>query len=142
MVLQSIFSQRTLPKDSILPEHQMSRTFSLNPLRNLKSQLMQVDPGKQILALTHQHRRHRQMARCREESEPQARLVDLRAGALDDVGPLGRVAAYERGEFFRRAAAAFAAELLEALLGGRIDDGAIHGRVQPTEDGARQSCEL
>src|SRR4029453_18498484 len=66
----------------------------------------------------------RRAARVRRAREL---LVDLRAGALDDVGPLRRVAADELREFLGRAAAALAAELLEALLGLRGDDGPGEG---------------
>src|SRR2546423_6193548 len=67
------------------------------------------------------------------------RLINFCTGLFDNFRPLRRIFADQRAEFFRRAAAAFAAELLEALFGGRVDDRAIHGGIQPIEDRPRQS---
>src|SRR5260221_12859729 len=66
-------------------------------------------------------------------------LVDLRAGALDHLGPLRRVAPDQGAEFLGRAAAALAAEREEELLGFRLQDRAIDRGVQPVEHRARHA---
>src|SRR4030088_217621 len=65
--------------------------------------------------------------------------IDLRARALDDVGPFRRIAADERGVVLGGAAAAFAAELRQAFFRVRLDDGGVDRGIEPIEDRARQS---
>src|SRR5712692_4143283 len=66
--------------------------------------------------------------------------VNPGARAADHLGPLRRVAADERGVILRRAAAAFAAELLEALLRLRLGNRGIDRCIQPVEHRPGQAC--
>src|SRR4051812_49352018 len=61
-------------------------------------------------------------------------LINFCTGLFDNFSPLRGIFADQRAEFLGRAATAFAAELLEALFRGRLDDGSVHGGVQPIED--------
>src|SRR6266849_3416929 len=59
--------------------------------------------------------------------------VNPGAGAADHLGPLRRIAPDERGVILRRAAAAFAAELRQALLRLRLGNRGIDRGIQPVE---------